>query len=237
MRKLFVVAAAGIVVLGAVAFAIVAYSTRWTAGPTGAGSLATAAPPAATPPPPAAGVGGPFGTFAEGQSGPPAPGSWEAIPPVQRAVPAIASPVRKAVAHCFDPDAEARFGPRPHTTVPGVSEAASRAVPALMLHIEALDGAARIVDAPMMARGTASDALLACAQEALRGKTIPAPPQSTRFEPGTRVRLPYALQPSPEQAAVVGVGAGTANPKFRRGSGEAAPPAPSTFRRQRGGRR
>ena len=59
----------------------------------------------------------------------------------------------------------------------------------LMLEIESLDGEVRIVDAPVRTRGDASDALVACAQGALRNQVIRAP----EARPGDLHRMPFAL--------------------------------------------
>ena len=61
----------------------------------------------------------------------------------------------------------------------------------LMLQIEAREGVLRIVDAPVEMRGTASDGLIACVQQALRGQVIPA----AAARPGTRYRIPYPVTP------------------------------------------
>ena len=133
--------------------------------------------------------------------GPPRPvppeGSWEAVPPVAR--PAALGKVGAAVGRallelkprldaCFDEDTQARFGPRPHTVVKDYAPIESRST-ILMLQIEETGGQARIVDAPVESQGRASDGLIACAQQVLRGRTVDVP----EARAGVRHRLLYAL--------------------------------------------
>ena len=129
---------------------------------------------------------------------PPTKGSWEAVPPAARA--AALGKVGAAVGRellelqprleaCFDEDAQARHGLQPHTVVKDVAPIESDATTILMLQIEEANGAARIVDAPVESRGTASDGLIACAQQVLRGRVIEAP----EAKAGTRHRLLYTL--------------------------------------------
>ena len=56
-------------------------------------------------------------------------------------------------------------------------------------------GQVRIVDAPVEMRGTASDGLIACVQQVLRGHVIPA----AAARPGTRYRIPVPAAPSREK--------------------------------------
>ena len=133
--------------------------------------------------------------------GPPRPvppeGSWEAVPPVAR--PAALGKVGAALGRallelkprldaCFDEDTQARFGPRPHTVVKDYAPIESRST-ILMLQIEEAGGQARIVDAPVESQGLASDGLIACAQQVLRGRTVDVP----EARAGVRHRLLYAL--------------------------------------------
>jgi hypothetical protein len=153
-------------------------------GPTGPGW--TAAP---KPPPPIEVLGPPRPV--------PPEGSWEAVPPVAR--PAALGKVGAAVGRallelkprldaCFDEDTQARFGPRPHTVVKDYAPIESRTT-ILMLQIEETGGQARIVDAPVESQGRASDGLIACAQQVLRGRTVDVP----EARAGVRHRLLYAL--------------------------------------------
>ena len=64
-------------------------------------------------------------------------------------------------------------------------------VPVLVLQLETMNGAIRIVDAPVEARGRASNGQLACVQSKLRGHVVDAP--GTRG--GDRFRLLYTLLP------------------------------------------
>jgi hypothetical protein len=59
----------------------------------------------------------------------------------------------------------------------------------LVLQIETLDDEARIVDAPVETMGGASDGLVACAQQVLRGHTV----QVAGVKAGKRYRVPHIL--------------------------------------------
>jgi hypothetical protein len=92
---------------------------------------------------------------------------------------------------CFDADAQARHassGAVPRV-VGGAATAESRGPPVLMLELETLEGAVRVVDAPVETRGYADDGLLLCAQSALRGLRVDVP----AARPGERHRLRYKL--------------------------------------------
>lgn len=129
---------------------------------------------------------------------PPPKDSWEAVPPAAR--PAALGLVGGAVGRellelkprldaCFDEDTQARFGPKPHTTVQDYAPIDSPTTTILMLQLEETDGAVRIVDAPVESQGRASDGLVACAQQVLRGRVVRAP----QARAGARHRLMYTL--------------------------------------------
>jgi hypothetical protein len=126
---------------------------------------------------------------------PPA-GTWEAIPPVAR--PAALGPLGAAlhaglqelqprISDCFQRGARAGQG------VTAVKEEyvalPDTGATVLMLEVEALPGQVRIADAPVETRGGASDGLIACAQQVLRGQAFPARVAS----PGARHRVLYPL--------------------------------------------
>jgi len=128
-------------------------------------------------------------------------GTWESIPPARR----LSGPVGQAVARglaelqptlsgCFDEVAQARYGEQKIAETAAdfasLQDGDAGASTVLMLQIETLKDAVRIVEAPLEARGDASDGLVACAQAALRGRTFPAP----GVAPGIRQRLLHALQ-------------------------------------------
>lgn len=128
-------------------------------------------------------------------------GTWESIPPARR----LSGPVGQAVARglaelqptlsgCFDEVTQARYGQQKIAETAAefasLEDGGAGTPTVLMLQIETLQDAVRIVEAPLEARGDASDGLVACAQAALRGRTFPAP----GVAPGIRQRLLHALQ-------------------------------------------
>jgi hypothetical protein len=90
---------------------------------------------------------------------------------------------------CFDEDTQARFGSEAYTTVRDAVPMDDRGATVLVLQIETGPGEARIVDAPVETRGTASDGLIACAQRVLRGQRFEAP----QARAGGRIRLLHPL--------------------------------------------
>ncbi len=147
--------------------------------------VAPAVPPeeARTPPPP-----------------PPSAGSWEAVDPVGRPAelgaigPGLMIGLRNAspmLSRCFDEATEAQYaasGARPVVASDAAGGAAG-GPPVLLLELETRAGSVLIVDAPMESRGSASDAAIACAQQTLRGMSVPV----AQAKPGARHRLRYAL--------------------------------------------
>lgn len=131
---------------------------------------------------------------------PPRPGSWESIPAVARAAGLGAaggavgrglSELGDLLAACFDEDVQARHGMTPPTRTQEADAAADGLTTVLALQIETTKGGARIVDAPVDVRGTASDGLVSCTQKVLRGRTFEAP----GVRGGERHRLLYPLVP------------------------------------------
>ncbi len=126
----------------------------------------------------------------------PPPDSWEAVPAVAR--PAALGPLGGAlgrglnelqpkVSACFDEYTQAGHGTAGYTAVKDYAPAEDLGFTVLMLEVEASRGQLHIVDAPVEARGTASDGLIACAQRVLRGQTMPAP----QAQGGGRYRVRY----------------------------------------------
>ena len=208
--KKFWLFGSGILLFGAVAVAVVLFVTGDSS------ILGTFAPgPDASPPTPAARLG-PLGALPPAgpappqlpsppqQYSPPPPtppdGSWEAVPPVARA--AALGPLGGAIgrglneiqprlAACFDEDVQARHGRTRFTETQDYAPMPDHGTTVLMLQIETLSGGARIVDAPLEARGGASDGLVACAQGVLREQKFEVPGAT----PGARHRLLYSLLP------------------------------------------
>lgn len=136
---------------------------------------------------------------------PPPPGSWEAARPtlpsrmgaIGGALHAGLQELEPRLSACFDEVTQARYA---QAMAPGTAPEAepdpdapppSGAVPALLLHVETLDGRIRIADAVVESRGGASDGLVACTQRVLRGQTFPAP----GAKPGQRFRVPHRIAP------------------------------------------
>jgi hypothetical protein len=128
----------------------------------------------------------------------PARDSWEAVPAVAR--PAALGPLGGAIGRgllelqprisaCFDEDTQARFGQQGYTAVKDYAPMDDHGSTILVLQVETLAGAARIVDAPVETRGGASDGLIACVQRVLRGHSTPVP----QAQPGARYRILYPV--------------------------------------------
>lgn len=128
----------------------------------------------------------------------PAEGSWEAVPPVAR--PSDLGPVGGAIGRalnelqprlsaCFDEATQSGSAPHAATAVRDAATLEDHGTTVLMLQVETVRGAARIVDAPVATYGGASDAVVSCAQRVLRGHLVPAP----QAQPGSRHRLLFSL--------------------------------------------
>jgi hypothetical protein len=163
-------------------------------------ATAAATPPASDLPAGLGGVGMKPVVVMDPTPPPPPPGSWEAVPISRRATAmgkagtALGQELNEmhpVLSACFDEDAQARHGTSEVAVVRDRSPQADSGVPVLVLQVETMNGAIRIVDAPVEARGDASDGLLACAQSKLRGKVVEAP--GTR--PGERFRVLHMLLP------------------------------------------
>jgi hypothetical protein len=97
--------------------------------------------------------------------------------------------VRGQLAACLDRDRRAGIG----RTSPAQGRMAVPPQrvgrPVLVLEVETLPGAVRILDAPVVDRQGASDGLVDCAQGVLRGLTVRAP----AAQPGARHRVQYSM--------------------------------------------
>jgi hypothetical protein len=209
MRKLLIAAVAILVLAGGAMLAIVLQSGPGPGGGDPPPVVIPAVPvPAVTLAPQArvdlSQVGTGQGPPPPMQYAPPPPrapaGTWEAVPPLARlpgspagrAIQAALAQVQPRLSACFDDDAQARHGQAPVTA--GKEQYASvdeGAETILVLQVETLRDAVYIVDAPVESRGGASDGLIACAQQALRGQTFPAPGST----PGGRMRVLHNLVP------------------------------------------
>jgi hypothetical protein len=95
-----------------------------------------------------------------------------------------------ALTNCYTEEAESRFGSSKISATEGADlEPGPNKTTILVLAIEASAGQARIVDALVETRGSASNGTIACAQSALRGKTFPAPGIGAQ----TRYKMPFSL--------------------------------------------
>jgi len=216
MRKI-AIAAVAVLLLAGGAIAAIVYLTGGPPGGLGPEQLAAIADPGgqgspqqapAAPPPDLSRYSSKVGTLPppmQYQPTPPSPppGSWEAarptlpsrMGPLGAALHAGLQDLEPRLSACFDEVAQSRQG---QAVAPGSMpdaeadpEAAppSGVTPALLLHVETLDGRIRIADAVVENRGGASDGLIACTQRVLRGQTFPAP----TAKGGQRFRVPHRL--------------------------------------------
>ncbi len=189
-RRLLLVAGGGILGLGAAAILLILLVTP--GGPP-SGVSADGVPGAGYVPPPLPQLPGPLALRPENPPPPlivtpapppPAAGTWEAVPQVARA--AEAGPVGAAVgrelnelqprlAACFDEDRQARHGRDVVSRSGDALPMEDSGTTILVLQVEAGGGRARIVDAPVETQGGASDGLVACAQQVLRGHVVQTP--------------------------------------------------------------
>ena len=129
-----------------------------------------APPPAYGPPPPE-----------------PPPGTWEAVQPAARlgrlgplgaALNVRLNALQPRISSCFD-QAAARGGhiaaSDNYTETRDYGQVQDTGTTILMLQVETLAGAARIVDAPVEAAGAASPGAIGCVQGLLRGQVVPVP--------------------------------------------------------------
>jgi hypothetical protein len=200
MRKLIIAGVAGIALLAAASVALVLVATD-------SGRVEVALPPPPTipsplpapevrpaPPAPPPAPARPPPT-PQARPAPQAPVPWDQVRTLPRPLPPVfRQAVRSAIAHCFDEDTQARFGPQAHTSMPGATLSTTPEPGALFLEIEVVAGGMLVADAPMATHGKASDGLIACAQQSLRGRTLTLPGSATR-EPGQRFKTRYQLVP------------------------------------------
>jgi hypothetical protein len=125
--------------------------------------------------------------------------SWEAVPIVARAsaLGAVGGAIGRGLialqprlAACSGEDAQARYGTASRTYVKDPYPPDRQGGTVLVLQIETTRGKARIVDAPVQSQGRASDGLVACVQDVLRGETFPVP----QGQAGQRYRLMHPVR-------------------------------------------
>lgn len=130
---------------------------------------------------------------------PPEKGSWDAVPIAPRAtsmgevgagVSRELAGLQPSISACFDEDAQARHGAQAVSAV-GYGAAEDSGSLTLLLLLETAVNGVRVADAPVETRGGASDGLIACAQAALRGRTLAA----LGARPGQRYRLRFPVNP------------------------------------------
>jgi hypothetical protein len=130
---------------------------------------------------------------------PPLKGSWEEIPIVGRpnlmgaigvSVARELQTLQPGVAACFDEDVQSRHGADGVSTMT-YAPADEAGATVLVLQLETQPQAVRIADAPVETRGGASDSLIACAQAALRGRSLAVPGAKA----GQRFRLRFTVAP------------------------------------------
>jgi len=208
MRRLVIAALAGIALLGISTTAFILLLSR-DDGQGGDGSQAEVVPPQANALPPltpreATRIGTPPTnepppiSLHEEPPPPPDPNTWEAVVPVGRlsalrglggAIGRELNEVRPRLEPCFEEETQSRFGRVLIAKVGDAQPIADAGVVVLMLQLETRPGQVVIVDAPVEVQGNASDGLIACAQQVLRGVAIDAPSAN----PGERYRVRYPL--------------------------------------------
>jgi len=165
-----------------------------------AGAASPASPPSSDLPAGLLGQGVPVAVERDLPPPPPPRDSWEAVPvtaragalgPLGAAVGRELNDLHERLSACFDEDVQARHGTQPVTAVRDGAPQDDAGMPVLMLQLEAGGNQVRIVDAPVEARGGASDGLIACAQRVLRGQVFEAP----TGRQGGRHRLLLTLSP------------------------------------------
>jgi hypothetical protein len=131
----------------------------------------------------------------------PEPGTWEAVPLAHRAaglgvvgptVNEFLAELQDQIAMCSDEETVARFGQVRVARAKDGSEGGTEGPTLLVLQMVTRPGAVIIEDAPVQAQGSASDGLIACAQQILRGQVIPTP--GSQAGPG-RMRMVFAVVP------------------------------------------
>jgi hypothetical protein len=131
---------------------------------------------------------------------PPTRGSWEAVKIAPRAAAlgkvGVAlnqdlNELHPALSECIGEESQARHGASAVSAVQDAQPQDDSGVPVLVLQLETMNGAIRIVDAPVESRGRASVGQLACIQSKLRGHVVDAPGTAG----GERYRLLYTILP------------------------------------------
>jgi hypothetical protein len=205
-RRLVLVGAGGILLLGALAIAVIVLvmpdAAPWELGPVPSPGPATGSPappgglagiprPPDLPPPP---------LIQDPPPPRPAEDSWEAVTPAAR--PASAGPAGPALGRdlnelqprlsaCFEEDRQALHGRDTVTRTQDFAPMEDTGTTVLMLQVETSPGQVRIVDAPVETQGRASDGLVACAQGVLRGHVLRTPDAKA----SGRYRVLFTLMP------------------------------------------
>ena len=208
MRRLVIAAVAGIALLGLGTTAFILVLSR-DEGTGGDGFQSGAPTPDQKPLPPltplqAARIGTPATnepppeSLHEDPPPPPDPNSWEAVAPAGRlsalrgiggAVGRELNEIRPRLEPCFEEETQSRFGQVPISRTGDAQPIGDEGVVVLMLQLETRPGQVVIVDAPVETRGNASDGLIACAQQVLRGAVVDVPTAKS----GERYRVRYPL--------------------------------------------
>jgi hypothetical protein len=216
MRKILI-AAGAIVLFGGAAMLVVLVTTRDSSQSSAVGAAADAAPdapagkPSAGPLPPLPPRGSPdlsaLGTVGglpsqqPIQTLPPPPkpptGSWEAVARSRpRSIGSVGAAVANAltalqpeISACFEQESQKRYAQQHYSTTQDYAPLEDVGATILVLQVETLDGEAQIVDAPVETLGGASDGVVACAQQVLRGRTFPL----SGAKPGARYRIVHNL--------------------------------------------
>lgn len=153
--------------------------------------LALAPPPLAAAPATPPTDSDPAGTRpgADDDDLPPAARPRDALGPLGPGVARALGALRPQLAACFRRDAEGRIGAARASRIGGRLARPSRGV-VLVLTLDARDGEVLVLDAPAVGPG-GDEAVIACLQAELRGRSLPVPAARA----GGRHRLRYPVVP------------------------------------------
>jgi len=135
--------------------------------------------------------------YAPGPPAPP-PDSWEAVPisrdrglgPLGGALRAGLGPLTPQLQGCLaSAPGRSPEGATVSSAAGDEDLADAGGAPAVVLHLETLAGQLRVADAPVLSWAGTSETAMGCVQQALRGRTFPAP----AARPGQKLRVAFPI--------------------------------------------